>query len=375
MEIGLGVWADPIRAKEGATSTKKSLMNKMGILRHLPVFWDEITLPDVQKQAVDMSFGYTGGVEGSRLTSSIEQRERGTWCCILAMSSNDSLVDLVVKTQPSHRGGINRVLEYNVAPNEPGRLTMSTADADQIIRAMRSNFGHMGLQYAKFLAVNHKQISEEVIALRTKVSTDLGSTQEERFWTAGITAVLLGAKYADQLGCKLGLMELEKFLYSTFRANRDRAVSENMLGGSNENTEETLSAYLKSRATFQTLWVDGISGGVGRKSAITVLKHPPANLNVREGIMVVWDVPNRKLRISKRDFIAWMEHHKTPVSPAMRGLRNHFQMELHKVVLAAGTAYKALPESALCMAVPPNSPMEDIMLMYKDTTAPLEVVA
>ncbi len=337
-------------------------MGKMGKLRNLPVYWDEITTPEVQKQAVDASFIFTGGVEGSRMKANLEQQERGQWCCIMGMSSNDSLVDLVVKTQPSHRGGINRVLEYHVSANDPARL-INQVEADRIMAVMWKNYGHMGLVYAKYIAMNHERITKELAELRMKIVAATEATQEERFWTAGAAALLMGARFANELGCSLGLEALEPFLHQLIRDNRKRAVSENMVGGSSDNTEEVLYAYLKLRANFQTLWVDGIASTTGRK-AVTILHNPPSNLNVREGIMVVWDVKNRKLRISRRDFYAWLVHNDRSTTPVMRGLAEHFKMEVSRVVLAAGTSFKAAPEHTIFINVLPGSDLEEIMLMH-----------
>ncbi len=91
--------------------------------------------------------------------------------------------------------------------------------------------------------------------------------------------------------------------------------------------------------------------------------------------MVVWDVPNRQLRISRRNFYEWLAYKEYPNTPVMRGLVSHFNMEVEKLVLAAGTPFKAMQEWILLINVPENSDMEDIMLQYKnlDSSAVVEV--
>jgi len=64
MEIGLAVWSVPNKTKEGVTTTEKSLYNKMGATRHLPIYWDEITDDKSIAKAVNVSFAQTGGGGG-----------------------------------------------------------------------------------------------------------------------------------------------------------------------------------------------------------------------------------------------------------------------------------------------------------------------
>jgi hypothetical protein len=373
MTVGLAVWGDPTKTKDSTDTTDKSILNKMGELRNLPTYWDEVTDEVSQARAVKISFTQTGGTEQGRMTANVQQRDRGSWSSMLAISANVSLVDLVIKKNPSHKGGINRVFEYHVDPNDPARL-ISPTDADRTFGALKRNYGMMGLEYTKFLATNYKMIDEAVSATRRKVETDLGSTQEERFWTAAIASLLSGARYANQLGASLNIELMERFLYSTFRLNRERSANEGSVGGSKENTEETLSAYLKSRAHAHTLWVDGIRGRVGQQSAVTILHCPPPNINSQE-IHVVWDIPSRTLRISRKDLYHWLAAREIPIAHISRGLLKNYGAKSRKIVLAAGTTYKALPEMVLEVAVEPNSAMEDIMLQYKDMTAPAVVVA
>ncbi len=374
MEVGLSVWSAADKTKEGKTSTEKSLYNKMGSTRHLPIYWDEITDEKSIARAVEVSFAQTGGVEGSRLTSSVEQRDRGTWRCMLVTSANVSLVDEVVRKHQTHRGAINRVFEYEVGPNDPARL-MSPTDADRIFGALASNFGVMGLQYAKFLATNHVAILNGVTAVRKKLETDLSATQEERIWTCAVATLLLGAKYANSLGAEIDEAALERFLYATFRANRDRGDAEALVGGGRENTEALLNAYLKERAALQTIWTSGLKVSPGRQGAVTLLHAPERSSNVREGVQVRWDVPTRTLVISRRDFGSWLALRQISPTPIMRGLVASYGAEwpLPKAVLASGTTFRALPESVIRIKVAPNSSLHDILMMYSEPK--LEVVA
>ncbi len=370
MKVGQAVWSVWNKTKEGKTTTEKSLYNKMGATRHLPVYWDEITDDKSIARAVEVSFAQTGGGEGGRLTVNVEQRDRGTWQCMLVTSANVSLIDEVVKKHPSHRGGINRVFEYEMKAHDKRiHRLMSTTEADRIIAKVMSNHGIIGLEYAKYLATHAAEIDAEVAAVRARVEKELEATSEERFWTVAVATLILGAKYANILGLDVDEPALEKFLYTTFRANRDRGEAEAVVGGSKENTDALLSAYLKERAALQTIWTDGLRAS-GGKAMTTLLRAPERSSNVREGIMVRWDVPSRMLVISRGDFGKWLAARHVSPTPVVRGLVRNYGAEwpLPKKVLASGTTFKALPETLIRIKVAPETDLWEILMTYSGDT-------
>ncbi len=374
MKVGMSVWGNPAKIKEGKTTTEKSLYNKMGATRHLAIYWDEITDDKSIARAVEVSFAQTGGTEGGRLTPGVEQRDRGTWKCMLLTSANVSLIDEVVKKHPSHRGGINRVFEYEVKEHDAskGHKLMSTTEADRLIAKTEYNTGMMGLKYAKYLATHFKEIDAEIAALRLKVEKDLHASSQERYWTVAVSTLMLGAKYANAMGLELDLEALERFLYSAFRSNRDRAEAEAVVGGSRENTEALLNEYLKERAALQSIWTDSVRAtGPGRHSAVTLLYAPERSSNVREGIQVRWDVLTRTLCISRKDFGKWLAIRQISPTPVVKGLIASYGMEwpLPRLVLASGTQFKMLPESLIRIKVHPNSFLWDVLMMHSEGQA------
>jgi len=365
MDVGVAVWGHPVKTKEGKKTTYKSLMNKMGILRNLPAFWDEITDEKSQAHALETLFGGTG--EGGRLTVNVEQRDRGIWTCMLATAANISLIDYIVKKQPDHTGGVNRVLEYEVGPNDPTKLGNGT-DAARALKALENNYGGMGLKYAQFLAKNVARIDADVQAKCHEIEKKVDITQQDRFWKAGVAALICGATYANELGCKLDVLAMEKFLYATFFKNRQRRDKEGQ--NNKDSAGELLAAYLKERMNTQTIWTDGLVDTQGRGAkGVTLLHGPPPLSHSRDPVQVRWDVHSATLRFSRRDFRVWLATHANGAGPSivMRGLTELFTVEEDKKrVLASGTTYNGLPEWVVTIKVSDNSPLFDVMMQYKE---------
>ena len=150
------------------------------------------------RRFVNIMFRLTGGREKSRMTSAMTQRSIGTWQTILVSASNESLIDYVMSRSAQSPAGLMRTFEYEVTAGTKGQIAV--AEADRIIGKLNDNYGHVGLQYAKWLGANIKQIETDMLDMRKQVETELKATNDERFWATTVAVILQGARYANALG-------------------------------------------------------------------------------------------------------------------------------------------------------------------------------
>lgn len=364
MKLGLAVWSNFSKTLDQTDATQNSLMNKFGELRNLPTYWDEITSKVAQERAMNILFGQSSGVEKGRLTSEVEQRDKGTWQSLMAISANISMQDYIVEKHKSHAGGINRILEYHVITklqSIPGK--MENIDADRLLDKLRSNHGVMGINYAKFLATNHPAVDLEVRDAVAQVRSELHGVDQDRFWVGIIGTLIIGAKYANQLGASLDEEALKAFLYKTFVDNRERRTVEAMQGGAKDNVEAAMTAYLKSRLGNNTIWATR-SPSVNGKTITTVLHGPDTNRSLRLEIQVRWDVTERRLRISKRDFKIWLSENDYSTSATLLGMKNNYGMWEEKRKIGADTLYNVGQEHLLNIDVAGGSDLEELMDMH-----------
>lgn len=90
MKVASAMWGHPKKAKEVTLTTARSVIEKMGSLKNLTILWDEIKDPPSQKNVFDTLFTGTEGSGPGRLTSTIQQREKGDWCTMITIGSNMS---------------------------------------------------------------------------------------------------------------------------------------------------------------------------------------------------------------------------------------------------------------------------------------------
>ncbi|HEV8695610.1 MAG TPA: DUF927 domain-containing protein, partial [Lysobacter sp.] len=231
VKVAQAVWAHPKKTKEVTLSTVRSVVDKMGKIRHLPVYWDEIRDVKNQAKVFDVIFG-TEGVGPSRLTSNIEQRERADWQTLLTICSNISFNDYVIREQPTHTAGLMRVFEYYIPEVDyktaPGQI--APFDASNITQKLEDNYGMMGLKYGKFLSQNTQVVHDFVRQVSDAFNAAVGAEREERFWQAICATVIAGAQMGNQLGCEFDIPAMTIFLQDAYKQNRVRVADANTNG-------------------------------------------------------------------------------------------------------------------------------------------------
>ena len=363
--IGTALWGHRTLGNLPAASTENSLMHRMGQLKNLPVYWDDLQEEEHFAAALKTFFAATSGTEKARMRSNITQQVRGTWCNMLGATANKSFVDYVSRKQ-THNAGMYRVLEYEVpaaAAGAPGRG--DSMEFSRITKLLETNHGQVGMRYATMLATNVDVVDKMIVASAKHFDTHMApfgnktTPQAERFWKAGCAAVYTAAKLANQLGCEFHVAEIFRFLCDVWANMRVRVVDENIQVGSRENTEELLTTYLKDRVQ-QTIWTDKMVMTTGQRALISLL-HGPKPDTMRGGIQVRFVTDQQQLVISRPDFVDWLAWKQVPHNAVIKSLKRDWSAQVDKGTIGSGTIYKTSQERLVFVPVPASSALGDMM--------------
>lgn len=381
--VGVSVWGHSKKGKNVSNSTYNSIMKQMGELTNLPLYWDEIKDEKAQIATYDFIFNATDGVEKARLKSDTSMQDRGVWQTQMCIASNKSYVDFLARKDSGHVGGVSRVLEYHVDKSPPDAVgRISQTDAEVVIDKLQTNYGQLGLVYAKHLALNHGPVSKRTIMACKQAEQDLGPRQEERFWVAQIGTLIVGAELANELGADLDVAALKAFLYKTFFDNRRKVEAMFMPAGGAEgrdNTENIMSGYFaKAQTNDQVLWTKGFPTGSGRPAPSVVLHGPKdvKNVSVTTAVAVRWDVTGRKLYVLREHLMDYLAEMNVGMSSVLSTLESAYGMKLQrKVRIAGGTHFDSGRATAYVFNVTAGHDWEDLLLKYSPelrTTKPVE---
>lgn len=342
IKVAQAVWGHPKKGVAGLDDTANSVVNKLGALKSLPVFWDELKSTEQTEKFVSFMFRVERGSEKSRLTSDARQRESGDWETMLMVASNASLVDFTTRSLRNTTAGLMRVFEYTVPP----MTGAPNPDAPFITSRLSENFGHAGLTYAQWLGKNMHQVHKEVEGKVKEVKRNLRAGTDERFWACTVAVLLQGAQYANDLGLTtININEMYKFLvqaYDNMRGVKADSPS-NMRDALSIST--VLGQYLNSTHARNTLVTNKVKCGRGKpvKDEIQVVQ----GFERLDGLFVQRGNEDKVLRISQHHFREWLSDQGYSPYIVINELKKQWGAKDVNGMLGAGTPFSGLKERLL----------------------------
>lgn len=335
LRIAQAVWGDPIRAVQSLSDTQNSVMKKIGEVRSLPVYWDELKTDEDTKKFVNMTFQIAQGKEKSRLNQHAQMKEPGHWQTLVVSASNDSLIDHVTQQTQTTLAGLYRIFEYTVVPASPSQTGLiDTSEATIRLSKLNTNYGSVGLKYAQWLGTNFHSIEADMAALSKQLNIETKSHQEERFWISLIACILLGARYANALGYAVfDEISLKTFMLRSLDTMRTLRGAQTVDLTRSINISSIMSSFLKDmQQQNRVLWTDRIHVAVGKPpkpnsaNAVKIIK--PSDVSRINGVSVQIGIDDKLMRISSSTFGEWLKK---------SGKSRHLLMEALKASMTTTT--------------------------------------
>lgn len=359
---GAAVWGNPALTKENPATSEKYLAKKMGDLKNLPVYLDEVSDAEKMNAVRKQLNAITEAFNGGKLKSNRDYFTKTNWSTMVVVCSNCGIRDSIEKYVKSTDATHKRVLEY-ICPVR-NVTEEAEADAGRLIDKLDYHYGHMGLRYAQLIGSQPEAVVAVGKEIMDRFMARVGARQSERFWTAMCTAVLTGATLANKIGCEFHLEAMEDFLVNVFKENREYVASLETVGGSALNTSDILTDFLKS-VSDNVLWTETLLPA-GRPSASgkTAVWVAGVNANRPRPVHVHCAINDRVIRISRNALVAFLDQHKATGGITMKGLRDHFKATESRGDLTTGMPLTGGKERILVIPVPFGSPLEDLLYAH-----------
>jgi len=174
-----------------------SIIHRMGVMNNLPVTIDEVTKLSGDHFS-DLAYSASQGRGKNRMQqhANSERINATKWATIVLCSSNASFYDKLSTLKSTPDGEFMRLLEYKI--DLTGNLTKE--EADVIFNRLYDNYGHAGVEYAKYLVNDLEAAIDLVMQVQQKLDKAVGLTNRERFWSAIVACNIAGALIAKDLG-------------------------------------------------------------------------------------------------------------------------------------------------------------------------------
>jgi hypothetical protein len=319
LRIAQAVWGDPARGMQGLDDTTNSVVGKLEKLASLPVYYDELKTAKDTETFVNMVFKMSGGKGRSRMRANASLREVGVWNTLLTYASNESLRDFVISGTRTTPAGILRLFEFRVAPSPIAQSDNATVS--RLVARLNENFGHAGLSYAEFLGTNYEAVDKMVNLALMGIEKDWHCTTEERYWSATVAALLVGAKLANHLQLTaFDIPAMKAFLkQELLRMRGEKATAPNDMSQS-LNVITLLGSYLAEKRAQHTLITNRtwVSRGKPPKNHITI-KNDATRLLTLE---VQLSIEDKVLRFTSTSIGDWLKAKSIPRYTFMEALKD-----------------------------------------------------
>lgn len=338
LKIAQAVWGDPVRALQGLSDTQNSVFGKIGELRSLPLYWDELKTDEDTRRFVDGVFRMTSGKEKSRMTSKATQRKVGTWQTLLVSASNESLVDFIASRTKMTTAGILRVFEAEVRVPTKGQI--SPGDAQRMVARLNNNFGIVGLRYAEFLGNNYDKIDKRVNDERAKLEKLTNASVDERFWCSLISALVVGAELANEIGVtEFNIGALRVWCIEIMEdMRRIRGSTPNDMSKT-LNVSDILGQFLAAMSSRHTIKTNKIWNSQGKPPRGAILVKNTAAITYQDGIFVQIGMEDKIMRISSSALSKWCKEMEISRHLFVRSMEKKFTTKSIHGHLASGTSY------------------------------------
>lgn len=250
-----GVWGHPIHYRTGKGTSPVAMQQRAGLLNSMPLLIDEIT----SKQRGDLEWAPTfifdltegQGKERMESGSNKERVNNSTWKLSCTMTSNTHLTDYMSGARKhSSNGELLRMLEWT--PNQ----ALQWADEErEALKLIKTNYGVAGEAWVRWLVKNQDACAEMWRRTHERVKAEFEFSDDERYWHAGCTSVLVaailtGPKYANLINVPVnGVLGALKDLVNNARGVLRRSV---------RTAEDVLNAYTRDNyGSFVVLWKTG----------------------------------------------------------------------------------------------------------------------
>jgi hypothetical protein len=220
--------------------------------------------------------------------------------------SNDSLLDTVNNHVNTTAAGMLRVVEMVVPPAVPGSPgQIDPSDAGRMLGALNDNYGHSGLKYAQWLGEHHDQVDKEVSEYLKALGQEVSTTQDERYWLALMAVVLMGAKYANQLGLTtFNEPSLKAFMVNLLTKMRDTKRTSAVDMSQAINVSTLLQQFFSAMRAYHTLRTNKIHVAKGKPAANSI--RPIGDTSRLQGVYVHVGLEDKIMRFSNFKFKEWL---------------------------------------------------------------------
>ena len=240
LELAGSVWGHPSRYRISNSTSDVAMKQRAGMLFSMPLISDEITSKNRNdfEWVAQFIFDMSEGIGKSRMESGADkERENKTyWHSMALLSSNTHIMDYLTGARKhTSEGETRRVLELTLEK----KLAWEVHELEAL-ELLKETYGVAGHVYAQYLVDHADELPALYRKIRKNVKAEFGFIDDERFWIAGCTCLVMGAILASKAGIATFPMEGIIGVLKGMVQNAKAMVKDNV-----RTAEDVLNSYTR----------------------------------------------------------------------------------------------------------------------------------
>ena len=221
-KFALSIYGDPNTLMASADDTLNARMNRLELMKDVPVHFDEFT----EFPAEDMSkliYQASGGRQKARMASgSNSERFRGEpWFLTICASANSSMLSKVRTVKSAPDAETQRVLDYHARAHK----FSNKAETDVFANKVGKNRGHAIEPFVQYIINNRDTVAEMLRTIQEKVDREMALEAKNRFWSVQAAVAITALVIAREIGLlSYDVPKMRKFALDLIRANKRAAI-------------------------------------------------------------------------------------------------------------------------------------------------------
>jgi hypothetical protein len=201
--VANSVWGVPDKnTLMNLRDTKLSIFQHLGVLRHVCMCIDEITMIEPE-QCCQFCFDISAGRGRHRMEANTNRMRANVteWRTPVITSGNNGLHQLMTQYKLVVDGEAMRVMEMEVFADAELQDPTNKAMTDKMFSEdLMSCYGVVGDMLLKYYVTHADECRTELMEIRKRFDSKAGLTQKERYYSALCATAILGATVSKRLG-------------------------------------------------------------------------------------------------------------------------------------------------------------------------------
>lgn len=331
MKVGTAAWASQ-NSIIATDPTENAMIEILSQTKAMALHWDEMSVGKGHLDIVKALMKISIGTSKERMGADLKLVGTKTWQTIVVMCANKPVLQELYQSSGYSDATMLRCFEIEIRKPAMPNASQVARTVDEL----QSHYGHVGRQFAAFLAANLDTVKTQVAAMQDHLETTLKADSAERLYIALMSILIVAARYVTLLGlATFDVAGLKQYLIDTFHTLRSARTKDSIIKDGRYNIHELLGQFCNTYSSHRIVTSHFARPGRGSAPKVEI------PLVVGRTLEIHMSRADRMIRINKDTFLKWGKQRGIAPAVAIQNMIEEWGVVDDTRTLGAGTEWAA----------------------------------